>query len=573
MATRNLRTILKKIYPNGDIDNIFFKTRAKDVVVDESGTQTLADIADKVNDSAEGATKTEKSSTNGNLKIDGSEVNVYTHPTSGVTAGTYNSVTVDKNGHVTKGTRVTDWTGTVSGNASNATNTFTQATSRANLTSGEKQSTSFGKIMKWFADLGTMAFASNVGTANLDSTLTTFYNAAITTDNVTKSTSITAAGWVADARAIAALQTQINTINSNITSMKTGGLIYKKVLTSSDDLDNITENGLYYFNTSSVPSNSPVSNSSVVEVLGATSTTTYKIQRVTRHAVPGISFMRGLNNGTWLPWAQTVSTNETAQSNVGWVTVYVSTSGDDNTNTGLSSSSPLKTIKGALARFTGKKVLIYLAAGTYNVGSLHIGTVPKVKILGDSSNISKYIIKGAISTRGTNLHIEGVTFSTDFSTYGYSIYAYVSNLYIKYCVFKATTSSSTVTDNCRYICSNTGIIYAEQTEFYGTTATTINAICGYAGSLVEAELCTFDTCNYGIYTNGGIWQERNTNTFTNMITADWCMNVGSTRLPVNSKAYKSSQPTIKQLRLIAAGTSTPTTSTIANGEVYFKYSS
>lgn len=216
MATRNLRTILKKIYPNGDIDNIFFKTRAKDVVVDESGTQTLADIADKVNDSAEGATKTEKSSTNGNLKIDGSEVNVYTHPTSGVTAGTYNSVTVDKNGHVTKGTSITNWTGTVSGNASNATNKFTQATSRANLTSGEKQSTSFGKIMKWFADLGTMAFASNVGTANLDSTLTTFYNAAITTDNVTESTSITAAGWVADARAIAALQTQINTINSNL---------------------------------------------------------------------------------------------------------------------------------------------------------------------------------------------------------------------------------------------------------------------------------------------------------------------------------------------------------------------
>ena len=218
MATRNLRTILKKIYPNGDIDNIFFKTRAKDVVVSDSTGQTLADIADKVNKSADGATKVEDSSTNGNVKIDGTEVNVYTHPTSGVTAGTYNSVTVDANGHVTKGTSVTNWTGTVSGNASNATNTFTQATSRSNLTSGEKQSTTFGKIMKWFADLGSMAFVSNVGTSNLDSTLTTFYNSAITTDNVTKSTSITAEGWVADARAIASLQTQITTLNSNLSN-------------------------------------------------------------------------------------------------------------------------------------------------------------------------------------------------------------------------------------------------------------------------------------------------------------------------------------------------------------------
>lgn len=216
MAKRNLRVLLKKIYSNGDIDNIFFKTRAKDVIVSEDGTETLLDIATKVQNSASGATKTEESNTNGNLKINGTEVNVYEHPTSGATAGTYNSVTVDANGHVTKGANITDWTGTVSGNISNGVNTLTQATTRANLTSGEKLSTSLGKIMKWFADLGSMAFASNVGTANLDTTLTTFYNTAITTDNVTDSTSITADGWVADAKAVANLQNQITTINSNL---------------------------------------------------------------------------------------------------------------------------------------------------------------------------------------------------------------------------------------------------------------------------------------------------------------------------------------------------------------------
>lgn len=222
MATnRKLRILLKKIYPNGNIDTIFFKSRAKDVLVDESGTETLADIVEKVNDMNEGATKVEDSSTNGNIKINGTETNVYTHPNSGATAGTYNSVTVNAQGHVTAGTKVTNWTGTVSGNISNGTNTITKASTRANLTTGEKLSVSLGKVMKWFADLKSLAFVDKVGTANLDSTLTTAYNKRVTTDKVTTSTSITASGWVADARAVATLQNQINTINSNLSSIKT----------------------------------------------------------------------------------------------------------------------------------------------------------------------------------------------------------------------------------------------------------------------------------------------------------------------------------------------------------------
>lgn len=217
MATnRKLRILLKKIYPNGNIDTIFFKSRAKDVLVDESGTETLADIVEKVNDMNEGATKVEDSSTNGNIKINGTETNVYTHPNSGATAGTYNSVTVNAQGHVTAGTKVTNWTGTVSGNISNGTNTITKASTRANLTTGEKLSVSLGKVMKWFADLKSLAFVDKVGTANLDSTLTTAYNKRVTTDKVTTSTSITASGWVADARAVATLQNQIKTINSKL---------------------------------------------------------------------------------------------------------------------------------------------------------------------------------------------------------------------------------------------------------------------------------------------------------------------------------------------------------------------
>ena len=40
----------------------------------------------------------------------------------------------------------------------NQTPTFAQASTRDNLVSGEKLSVLFGKIMKWFADLKTVAF-------------------------------------------------------------------------------------------------------------------------------------------------------------------------------------------------------------------------------------------------------------------------------------------------------------------------------------------------------------------------------------------------------------------------------
>lgn len=46
------------------------------------------------------------------------------------------------------------------GNASNVVNTFSQASARSNLSTGEKLSVSLGKIMKYFADLGASAFHS-----------------------------------------------------------------------------------------------------------------------------------------------------------------------------------------------------------------------------------------------------------------------------------------------------------------------------------------------------------------------------------------------------------------------------
>lgn len=59
------------------------------------------------------------------------------------------------------------------GDGSNVTATFTAASTRANIATGEKLSVLFGKIAKWFADLGSLAFKSTVAKSDLASDVQT----------------------------------------------------------------------------------------------------------------------------------------------------------------------------------------------------------------------------------------------------------------------------------------------------------------------------------------------------------------------------------------------------------------
>ena len=97
----------------------------------------------------------------------------------------------------------------------------------------------------------------------------------------------------------------IVTQNSNL-AMKYGRM---RQLTSSDNLDNITDNGIYWYPTESVPQNAPYQNAAVVEVIGSTSATGEKFQRVTRYGVPGKSSWRPLGGGSngWLAWAESLT--------------------------------------------------------------------------------------------------------------------------------------------------------------------------------------------------------------------------------------------------------------------------
>ena len=76
------------------------------------------------------------------------------------------------NGGISSATAGTDYV-SPNGNGSNVTAAFTAASTRANIATGEKLSVLFGKIAKWFSDLGSLAFKSTVAKSDLASDVQT----------------------------------------------------------------------------------------------------------------------------------------------------------------------------------------------------------------------------------------------------------------------------------------------------------------------------------------------------------------------------------------------------------------
>ena len=74
------------------------------------------------------------------------------------------------------------------GDGSSVTAAFTAATTRSNIATGEKLSVLFGKIAKWFADLGSLAFKSTVAKSDLASDVQTSLSKADSAVNVSVTT-------------------------------------------------------------------------------------------------------------------------------------------------------------------------------------------------------------------------------------------------------------------------------------------------------------------------------------------------------------------------------------------------
>lgn len=80
---------------------------------------------------------------------------------------------------------------------------------------------------------------------------------------------------------------------------------FKRELTSSENLDNLLDDGVYFYTTATVQgglSNAPFENAAVIMVFGGKSTTTQKIQIAFRYGVSGQGKFRPLFNGEWGTW-------------------------------------------------------------------------------------------------------------------------------------------------------------------------------------------------------------------------------------------------------------------------------
>lgn len=106
--------------------------------------------------------------------------------------------------------------------------TFSQASSRENITSGEALGTILGKIRKWFADIKDGAFrsvANNLTTASAGGSVLDAYQGKLLNDgklakaNVINNLLTTAAGYALDARQGKALSEKITTVQGTVSQL------------------------------------------------------------------------------------------------------------------------------------------------------------------------------------------------------------------------------------------------------------------------------------------------------------------------------------------------------------------
>lgn len=103
------------------------------------------------------------------------------------------------------------------GDASNVVNKFSQAGTRANLSAGEKLSVSLGKLMKWFADLKSVAFSGNYADLTGRPTIPAggIADASKVIDNLADIAANTQAGYMAGALAVKELNSDLSALNDS----------------------------------------------------------------------------------------------------------------------------------------------------------------------------------------------------------------------------------------------------------------------------------------------------------------------------------------------------------------------
>lgn len=217
MPNKTLQVLLKKILNDTSETTIHFQTRAKDVILSDDENDTLDKYVAKLKGNVTGNINVEES-TNGNIKVNNRDIVVYRHPLiSELTPGSYLSVNVNNEGHVTGGASLPQegfTTKLVNHKYNNPT------INKDQLINTENNNTTndvLNFLIKAISEIGSVANLNDISYDNLSQQLKNIIDNKLNKSalSISYEKDITVEGHVADARCIKDLYDYINNSLSN----------------------------------------------------------------------------------------------------------------------------------------------------------------------------------------------------------------------------------------------------------------------------------------------------------------------------------------------------------------------
>ena len=126
-------------------------------------------------------------------------------------------------------------------------------------------------------------------------------------------------------------------------------------------------------------------------------------------------------------------------------TIYLSSNGSDSNNG--SESSPMKTLRGAIAKYGGNGYLkLYLADGEYtdssDEGLINISGCSFISIFSTSGSAANVVIKVPLYFRGVPFYLENITVDVSASASDYCVCARSASFALSGCILNGSTSAT-----------------------------------------------------------------------------------------------------------------------------------
>ena len=313
------------------------------------------------------------------------------------------------------------------GDASNTTAKFTQATTRANIASGEKLSVIMGKVMKFFADLKAVAFSGSYTDLTDKPSIPTVGNGTLTIQKNGTSVQTFTANQSGNATANIVVPTKTSEL-TNDSGFKTTDTTYEVVSKSADGLapklpnETTTTKYLRQDGTWQVP---PNTNNAVTQTASNTNNADYRV--LFSATADDTTRTEGARKDTDFKYNPSTNTLTAGKVNADTADSTVTfTSGDATNPTGwadvdvVKSDEKLSSLMRKMSLF-GKNVrYLWKLMGSTSLSGIGDGTITGAIHSLNTDILSKYANYRAIGIHGTVIYFSAAQFTFNTSGKGTS---------------------------------------------------------------------------------------------------------------------------------------------------------